>query len=173
MRTARRYIRILQFLEQPSQCPFRSWVKCCILPLHLSVNKFVEGIPVLIKVNFKNAACLGELNRERFVAFVKGKNTLLRPAAACCLVGSVSGVRSWMFMARTHRRHQSSPAHLFLNVIGKDDAQRTRSRQDDFVKGKVCRDTASKVDPPRNERVPTFRSTRRSQYLPLAKHPTP
>lgn len=57
---------------------------------------------MLIKVNFKNAACLGELNRERLVAFVQGKDTLLRPAGACCLVGSVSGVRSWMFMERTH-----------------------------------------------------------------------
>ena len=44
---------------------------------------------MLIKINFKDAACLGNLKPERFLTFVEGEDTLLRLAAACYLVKSV------------------------------------------------------------------------------------
>lgn len=57
-----------------------------------------------IKVNLKDAARLVDLNSERFLAFVKGENALLRPTAACCLVESVSGPEK---LGVTYRRHCS------------------------------------------------------------------
>ena len=44
---------------------------------------------MLIKVNLKDVACLGQLNRERFIALVEGENALLRSAAAGYLRESV------------------------------------------------------------------------------------
>ena len=41
---------------------------------------------MLININLKDATRLGDLNIERFLAFVEGENALLRPAAACSLV---------------------------------------------------------------------------------------
>lgn len=45
---------------------------------------------MLIEVDLKDATGLGELICERFLAFIERKNTLLRPAATCRLVESVS-----------------------------------------------------------------------------------
>ena len=45
---------------------------------------------MLIKINLKDATCVGDLNGEWFLASVEGENALLRLAAACCLVESVS-----------------------------------------------------------------------------------
>ena len=47
---------------------------------------------MLIKVNLKDVASLGQLNRERFIALVKGENALLWSAAANCLGESVYGL---------------------------------------------------------------------------------
>ena len=43
-----------------------------------------------IEVDLKDAACLRYLNRERFLAFIEGEDTLLWTTAACCLMESVS-----------------------------------------------------------------------------------
>lgn len=52
---------------------------------------------MLIKINLKDAACMDDLKGERFLAFVEVENALLRPAAACCLVESVSILRAEVF----------------------------------------------------------------------------
>lgn len=52
---------------------------------HSSINRVLKGFPVLVEVDFKDAARLGELNCEGFLAFVEGEYTQLGSAAACCL----------------------------------------------------------------------------------------
>ena len=72
---------------------------------HSSTDFVLKGFPVLVKINLKDAACLGDLNGERFLAFVEGENALLNPAAACCLVESVSILKAGRFWSKTYRSH--------------------------------------------------------------------
>ena len=89
MRTCRSQVGIFKFLEQPSQCPFRSWVRCAVLLQHSSINRVPKSLIMLVKVNLKDAACLGKLIGEGFLIFVERKDALLSLTAACCLVESV------------------------------------------------------------------------------------
>ena len=56
---------------------------------HSSINRVPKILVKLVKVNLKDAACLGELIGEGFLAFVERENALLKLTEACCLVESV------------------------------------------------------------------------------------
>ena len=53
-----------------------------------SIDRVPKFFVKLVKVNLKDAACLGKLIREGFPIFVERKNALLRLTGACCLVKS-------------------------------------------------------------------------------------
>ena len=80
---------MFKFLEQPSQRPFRSWVRCTVLLQRSSIDRVPKIFVKLVKVNLKDAACLGKLIGEGFPVFVERKNALLKLSGACCLVESV------------------------------------------------------------------------------------
>ena len=72
---------------------------------HWSIDFVLKDFPTLVKVNLKDATCLGNLDGERFLAFVEGENALLGPAAACCLVESVLFQDTKDFSSETYRSH--------------------------------------------------------------------
>ena len=78
-----------KFLEQPLQRPFRSWVRCAVLLQCSSIDRVPKVFVKLVKVNLKDAACLGKLIGEGFLGFVERENALLKLTGACCLVESV------------------------------------------------------------------------------------
>ena len=89
MRTSRRQAAIFKFLEQPSQRPFRSWVRYAVLLQRSSIDRVPKFFVKPVKVNLKDAACLGKLIGEGFPVFVERENALLKLTWACCLVESV------------------------------------------------------------------------------------
>ena len=55
----------------------------------LSIDRVAKFFVKLVKVNLKDAACLGKLIGEGFLVFVERENALLKLTGACCLVESV------------------------------------------------------------------------------------
>ncbi len=101
---------------------------------------------MLIKVNLKDAARLGDLNIERFLAFVEGENALLRPAATCALLESVFDPRKLEYLVENLPKSSKPSISSFSIARKKDDKMF-------FFKGRCAegiRDPAPKINPLRN-----------------------
>ena len=101
---------------------------------------------MLIKVNLKDAARLGDLNIERFLAFVKGENALLRPAAACTLVESTFDPKKLEYLVKNLPKSSKPSISLSSSARKKDDKMF-------FLKGRCAekiRDSAPKINPLQN-----------------------
>ena len=102
----------------------------------------LKGFPVLIEVDLKDATRLGELICERFLASIERENTLLRPAATCRLVKSVSIPPNQSNYGQKLTEVIEAVSSLFSRIKGRGKGNvQERGEQDNFPKRKVCRET--------------------------------